>query len=372
MTRVTAFRPTVLTVSLGTIEANFRLVRTFCAPDVRQIAVVKADAYGHGMVSVAKRLLRAGAWGAAVATVDEAVTLREAGVTAPVLILGGSTEEGLREAVRVGVSQAVYDRRALEVLQAEAARLGRPAKAHLKIDTGMSRIGVRGRDETARLLEAWRGCPGVAMEGVFTHFALADADPDFTALQKARFDEAAALARAAGFHPLLHAAASTGIALGEAYWYDAVRPGIVLYGAEVNASFPGIRPAQTLSTRPVRVAWIEAGDTVGYGRTFRAARRTRVMTLPIGYGDGYPRVLGGRADALICGRRAPLIGRVCMDQIMVDVTDIPQADLSSEAVLLGAQGDERITPDELARLAGTIPYEIMLGFGARVTKRETD
>ena len=369
---MSAFRPTVLTVSLGTIESNFRVVRAFCAPGVKQIAVVKADAYGHGMAPVARRLLQAGAWGVAVATVDEAVALREAGVTKPVLILGGSTDEGLREAVRLGAGQAVYDGRALGVMQAEAARLGVKAKAHFKIDTGMSRIGARGKDEIAHLLDAWRACPGVEMEGLFTHFALADADPDFTALQKARFDEAAAMAWKAGFRPLRHAAASTGIALGEAYWYDAARPGIVLYGAEVNASFPGIRPAQTLATRPVRVAWIEEGDTVGYGRTFRAARRTRVMTLPIGYGDGYPRILGNRADALVCGRRAPVIGRVCMDQIMVDVTDIPQADSNSEAVLLGAQGGERITPDELACLADTIPYEIMLGFGARVTKRVTD
>ena len=368
---MSAFRPTVLSISLGTIAENFRIVKARCG-GVKQIAVVKADAYGHGMVLVARRLLGEGAWGVAVATVDEAVALREAGVTAPVIILGGSTEDGLREAVRIGASQAVYDRRALEVMQAEAARLGRPAKAHLKIDTGMSRIGARGREEILALLDAWRGCPGVEMEGAFTHFALADGDPAFTALQKARFDEAVGLARKAGFQPLRHAAASTGIALGEAYWYDAVRPGIVLYGAEVNASFPGIMPAQRLTTRPVRVAWIDEGDTVGYGRTFRAARRTRVMTLPIGYGDGYPRILGNRADALVCGQRAPLIGRVCMDQLMIDVTDIPQADLNSEAVLLGAQDGERITPDELARLADTIPYEIMLGFGARVTKKETD
>ena len=369
---MSAFRPTVLAVSMGAIEHNFRIVRSFCGGGPRQIAVVKADAYGHGMISVARRLLAAGAWGVAVATVDEAVTLRDAGVAAPVLILGGTTDEGLREAVNRGVAQAVYDRHALAVMQAEAERAGRRALAHLKIDTGMSRIGVRGEKDIAAMLEAWRAYPGVAMEGLFTHFALADGDPAFTALQKARFDAAAAMARSAGFSPLRHASASTGIALGAGYWYDAVRPGIVLYGAEVTAQFPGIRPAQTLSTRPVRVQWIDEGDTVGYGRTFRASRPTRVMTLPIGYGDGYPRLLSGRAEALVCGRRAPLIGRVCMDQLMIDVTDIPEANMDSEAVLLGAQGDERITPDELARLAQTIPYEIMLGFGARVTKRETD
>ena len=354
------------------IEENFRIVQNMCGADVKQIAVVKADAYGHGAVAVSKRLLNAGAWALAVATIDEAVELRDAGVTVPILILGGSTDAGLREAVARGVSQAVYDKRALRVMQEEAARLNRPALAHLKIDTGMSRIGVRGGDALRDLLDVWAGCPAVRMEGLFTHFAQADTDPEFTALQKARFDEAIEIVRRAGHSPVRHASASTGIALGPDYWYDAVRPGIVLYGAEVTAQFPGIRPAQTLSTRPVRVEWIDEGDTVGYGCTFRANRRTRVMTLPIGYGDGYPRILSGRACALVCGRRAPLIGRVCMDQLMVDVTDIPEASMDCEAVLLGEQGNERITPDELAALAETIPYEIMLGFSGRVTKREID
>lgn len=369
---MSSFRPTVLTISLQVIEDNFRIAKAVCRDGVRQIAVVKADAYGHGMLPVARRLLAAGAWGAAVATVDEAVELREGGVEAPVLVLGGTDEAGLSEIVARGISQTVYDIPTLERLQAQARRLGATARAHLKVDTGMSRIGARGEAEIAALLDAWRRCPDVRMEGLFTHFAQADADPEFTALQKSRFDAAAAWTRRAGHAPMRHAAASTGIALGEDYWYDAVRPGIVLYGAEVTALFPGIRPAQTLTTRPVRVAWIDEGDTVGYGRTFRAERPTRVMTLPIGYGDGYPRILSGRADALVCGRRAPVIGRVCMDQLMIDVTDIPQAGMDSEAVLLGAQGEERITPDELAALADTIPYEIMLGFGARVTKRVTD
>ena len=351
------------------VEDNFRIVRRTCLSQPACIAVVKADAYGHGMVPVSRRLLQAGARGLAVATIDEAIALRDAGVQAPVLVLGGTCEAGLEEAVARGVSQAVYDESALNIMNRASERLNRPALAHFKIDTGMSRVGTRGAAAISALLEKWTDCPGVRMEGLFTHFANADGDPEFTRLQKSRFDKACALVRSAGFAPLCHASASTGIALGEAYWYDAVRPGIVLYGAEVGALFPGIRPAQTLVTRPVRVEWIDEGDSVGYGRAFRAARRTRVMTLPIGYGDGYPRCLSGRADALVCGRRAPVIGRVCMDQLMIDVTDVPEAGMDCEAVLLGAQGDERITPDELAQLAGTIPYEIMLGFSSRVTRR---
>ena len=288
------------------------------------------------------------------------------------LVLGGTTDDGLREDVRRGVSQAVFSVRDLTVMNAEAERCGIRARAHLKIDTGMSRIGVRSGNALTELLELWRDCPYVDMEGIFTHYAAADSDAAFTALQKARFDRACDLAVRAGFHPIRHAAASTGIALGPDYRYDAVRPGIVLYGAEVNAALPGIRPAQTLVTRPVRIEWIDRGDTVGYGRTFTASGRTRVMTVPIGYGDGYPRILSGKAQALVCGQRAALIGRVCMDQIMIDVTNVPQAGMDSDVVLLGRQGTERITPDELAALAGTIPYEIMLGFGARVDRKVTE
>ena len=172
-----SFRPTVLTSSMRVIEDNFRIVRDMCGAGIRQIAVVKADAYGHGLLPVARRLLSAGAWGLAVATVDEAVTLRDAGVDAPILVLGGSCDGALREAVARGISQAVYDERALHVMQREAERLNRPALAHLKIDTGMSRIGARGEAAVSTLLEDWKTCPAVRMEGLFTHFAQADTDP---------------------------------------------------------------------------------------------------------------------------------------------------------------------------------------------------
>ena len=363
------FRPTVLTTSLSAVEHNFRIVRAFCQDRTRYIAVVKADAYGHGMVPVAKRLLACGATALAVATVDEALTLRDSGITSPVLVLGGTPESAFEEAVRQGVSLAVYDAETLKALSRTAEKADRPALAHLKLDTGMSRIGVRTDEALSALLDVWQNCPRVTMEGAFSHFAAADSDPEFTALQKARFDSGCRMIAERGYKPIRHIAASTGIALGAPCFYDAVRPGIVLYGAEVNRLFPDIVPAQTLTARPTRDEWIDAGDTVGYGRTFRAARRTRLLTLPIGYGDGYPRALSNKADVLIEGKRARIVGRVCMDQLMIDVTDIPEATLNSEAVLLGAQGKERITPDELARLSDTIPYEIMLGFTSRVERR---
>ena len=267
--------------------------------------------------------------------------------------------------MRANAAQAVYLPEMLDVLQDEAARTGIRAKAHLKLDTGMSRIGVRDAAALDALLERWKDCPDVEMEGVFTHFCVADSDPEFTALQNRRFAAALERIRAAGYRPIAHAAATSAM-LDPALQYDMVRAGIGLYGTGVPSLADKLQYAQTLSTRPIRIQTIAAGDTVGYGRTFTARRETRVMTLPIGYGDGYPRLLSNRACALVRGRRAPLIGRVCMDMIMADVTDIPGACLDDEVVLLGRQGDERITPDELAECAETIPYEIMLGFGARV------
>ena len=360
---------TTLTVSLDTIENNYRIAASHCAPNVKQIAVVKDDAYGHNAIAVSKRLLSAGAWGLAVACADEGIELREAGITAPILVLGGALNEHIAEAeVEYGLAQAIGDERALHLMDDASHKVGRRALGHMKVDTGMSRIGARTDEEIASLLEAWQHCPSVIMHGLFSHLANADVDPAFTSHQRSRFMSACDMAEGAGFHPIRHLSASTGIALGGDYHFDAVRQGIVLYGAAVNNLFPGIRPAQTLTTVPVRFEWIDEGEPVGYGCTWRAGRRTLIMTLPVGYGDGYPRALSGKADVLIGGKRAPLVGRVCMDQMMADVTDIPEKDLQGDVVLMGTQGDECITPDELAALSGTIPYEIMLGFGNRFVR----
>ena len=364
-------RPTIMRISTDAVASNARAVRAHIPKGVRMMCVVKADAYGHGSVQTAKKLLSAGADAFAVAIVEEAEALRNAGIESMILLLGGAREASLRRAVRAGASQAVYTPRMLDVLQDEAVRCGRRAMAHLAIDTGMSRIGVKGEDDLRAVLAWWRRCPDVDMEGVFTHFCVADVDPAFTAEQNRCFARALALIREAGHRPLAHAAASTAM-LNPALQYDMVRPGIVLYGSCVPELADELTWAQTLVTRPIRLQWIGAGETVGYGRTFRAQRDTLVMTLPIGYGDGYPRILSNRASVLVRGRRAPLIGRVCMDMVMADVTDIPEVDLEDEVILMGRQGDERITPDELAELAETIPYEIMLGFSPRIPVETVD
>lgn len=365
-------RTTRMLISEDALYQNCRAIRESVPAHVKLMCVVKADAYGHGSVRAARAMLKAGADAFAVAIVEEAEALRKAGIAVPILILGGAEDESLRQAVRSDAAQAVYSAHMLDVLQREAARLGIKAQAHLKIDTGMLRIGVRDPRELERLLAHWReNCPDVLMTGAFTHFCAAESDESFTRIQNRRFAEAIDTIRSAGFKPVVHSAATSAMMQPELQ-YDMVRAGIALYGTLLPELEGRLRYAQKLVCRPVRIETIHAGDTVGYGRTFRAERDMRIMTLPVGYGDGYPRLLSNRADVLVCGKRAPIIGRVCMDQLMVDVTDVPEADLRSEVVLMGAQGEERITPDELARLAGTIPYEIMLGFGARVTRRVVD
>ena len=356
-------RSTSITVSGRALTHNARLIRSRLPDDVRLMAVVKADAYGHGLTYAARAFIEGGAQLLAVAIVEEAVKLREDGFECPILVLGGAEESSIFEAVRIGASQAVFTPEMLRALESAACRYGIRAKAHLKVDTGMSRIGVKGAEELHQLLKVWSGCPHVDMEGMFTHFCVSETDPEFTDIQNERFMAAIKAVRASGFAPITHAAA-TGAFENPKYMYDMVRPGLAMYG--FGAQMEGLIPAQRLTARPVRIERIAPGETVSYGRTFRAERETVVMTLPIGYGDGYPRLLSGKAQAIVCGRRVEQIGRVCMDMTMFDVTDVPGVDLSSEVVLMGTQGNETITPVELADLIGTIPYEIMLSFKARV------
>lgn len=363
-----AMRSTKMIISEEALYQNAKAIRGIIPDDVKLMCVVKADAYGHGSVRAAKAMQKAGADAFAVAIVEEAEVLRNAGIDMPILILGGGEEESLRQAVRCDAAQAVYSADMLDVLQNEAAKLGKKAHAHLKIDSGMSRIGVRHEDDLAALLDHWKQhCPDVLMTGMFTHYCVAESDEEFTLLQNERFENALAKVCAAGFNPVAHSAATSAMARGE-FQHDMVRAGIALYGTLLDELEGTLQYAQKLMCRPVRIEEIHAGDTVGYGRTFKAEKDMRIMTLPIGYGDGYPRILSNRGDVLVCGKRAKIVGNVCMDMIMADVTDIPEAGLSSEVVLMGSQGSERITPDELARHAQTIPYEIMLGFLSRIPR----
>lgn len=359
-------RTTVMKISEQALRNNTKCIRESIPGHVKLMCVVKANAYGHGSAECARIMAENGADAFAVAISEEALHLRRAGIHMPILVLGGGSDESLMEAVEAGASQAVFTEHMLDVLQRAAEKYRVTAKAHLKIDTGMSRIGAKGMDSLKEIVHHWKECcPNVKMEGIFTHFCAADEDEEFTDLQNSRFEEAVAYVKAQGFDPIAHAAATSAM-MKEKYQHDMVRAGVGLYGTLLPELDGKLQYAQQLTCYPVRIDEIAAGETVGYGRTYTAGRPMRVMTIPVGYGDGYPRILSNRADVLVCGKRAKIIGRVCMDMIMADITDIPEASLDSEVVLMGEQGCERITPDELAEKAQTIPYEIMLGFSPRV------
>lgn len=358
------YRGTYLQVDLGAIAYNAAALRRAIAPTPHMLAVVKANAYGHGLVPVAQTVLRNGADYLAVAIPEEGEALRAAGIAAPTLVLGAVNEKGAAASVRFDLTQAVFDRQRVEMLERAAAAQGKIACVHLKCDTGMGRIGVRTAAEIRDVLDAIAQSPHVRLTGAFTHFADADGEGDgYTRMQIETFDRMRAL-----LPPglLIHAAASAAGARYPQARYDMVREGISLYGCPPVPEEAAVIPALSWYTEIAYVKTIPAGACVSYGCAFRAQRETRVATLPVGYGDGYHRALSGRAQVLVGGRRCPVLGRVCMDQTMVDVTDVPRAAAGDQAVLLGAQGTERITAGELAAWANTISYEMLLAATARV------
>jgi len=362
-------RHTYCEIDLNAIRHNVGVMRA-AAPDVDFLAVVKADGYGHGAVPVARAALEAGAKMLAVAIPEEGVELRKAGIDAPILVLGGAEEEASEEIVRHDLTQTVFEEGRIRALAAAGRKLGCAAKVHLKLDTGMCRIGVRTQEAVHTLVSLIDGLEGVELTGCFTHMATADEDWQAgTLAQIARFEM---LTKALEqVHPgkiIKHAANTASIFRYPQAHYDMVRGGIALYGYPPHPEISGLRPAMRWISRAVYVKTIEAGERVSYGGLFEAKRETRVMTVPIGYADGYSRALSGKGCVLVRGQRAPILGRVCMDQIMVDVTDIPDAQTGDEVVLLGAQGDEMIDADEMAAWIGTISYEVICSPSQRVPR----
>jgi alanine racemase len=377
-------RPTEAIVDLEAIRANYRLAVELCGRPA--VGVVKADAYGHGAAPVARALVEAGAPLLAVALVEEALALREAGVAAPVLVMGGAYGGRYDLLLRHRLTPLLSSLEQLAGLAAAARAAGVRATAHLKVDTGMGRLGLLPA-ELGPFAEAARAAPEVEIEGLCTHFASADAeDRGATERQVALFEEAAARLARAGIRPRWrHLGNSAGTIEFPAVAQDLARPGIMLYGylpqaggaplpAASRAALARLRPALTWRTAIVHLKSVPPGAAVSYGGHWVAGRPSRVATLAVGYADGYPRRLSGRpgfgrAEVLVGGRRCPVAGTVCMDMVMADVTAVPGAAVGDEAVLVGAQGEERIGADELAGKAGTIAYEILCGIGARVPRR---
>lgn len=377
-------RPTEAVVDLAAIVHNYRVAVEVGGRPV--MAVVKADAYGHGALEVARALAAAGAPMLAVALVEEGLALREAGIAAPVLVLGAAYGERYDLLVRYRLSPVVFDPAHLRGLAQAARAAGVRASAHLKIDTGLGRVGLLPTDLPA-FLDLSRRTPEVALEGLCTHFASADLeDSAVTERQLRLFDEAArALERAGAPLKFRHLANSAGTVEYPAARQDLTRPGIMLYGylpfgpSRSRSPLAGevsgrLRRALTWRTEIIQLKEVPAGTPVSYGGRWVAQRPSRIATLPVGYADGYDRRLSGRpgfgcADVLVRGRRAPLAGSVCMDLMMADVTEVPGARVGDEVVLLGAQGEEVVDADELAGRGGTISYDVLCAVGARVPRR---
>ncbi len=357
-----------LITDLSQVRLNALAIRRKLPGNVKMLAVVKADAYGHGAVKVAK-CLSGIADCFAVATVQEGTELRNADISLPVQVLGACTDAGdIKAGIKNALTLTAASLRDLKLICEAANALKTPALIALKIDTGMTRLGFRGPAELDKALEYLHdSCSDdLIIREMYTHFADSE-DEEFTRLQRERFNSARIQVLRAGHLPVCHAAASEAM-FNEENQFDMVRAGIALYGTGCHALKLLVCPAQKLVTHPVAFHTVSPGESVGYSRTFTAKRLSRIMTIPCGYGDGYPRILSGKSRVLVNGKSAPVVGNICMDMMMCDVTDIPEADYSSRVVLLGEDGDEQITPDELAGLAGTIPYEIMLGFSGRVEK----
>ncbi|NDY43227.1 alanine racemase [Dissulfurirhabdus thermomarina] len=358
-----------IVVDLEALRANFALLRERLAPGAGVLAVVKSDAYGHGLVPVARALAEAGAWGLGVSEVEEAVRLREAGLRCPVVLLSGLVPEAAEEVVHHGLLPGVTDRATLDALEGAAARADRAVPVHVKVDTGMGRLGFM-PGELAELAAAradrW---PHLRFEGLYTHLAAADdpADP-LNREQIHRFREALELAEAAGWRPgLRHVVNSAGLLHFPEAHFDLARPGIALYGAHPGPVDPDLplRPVMAVTSRIISVRDVPAGWPVSYGHAFVADRPTRVAVIPVGYDDGYLRRLSPGARVLVRGRPSPVIGRVCMKALMADVTDVAGAAPGDEAVLLGRQGRYDIRIEELADRAGTISYELLCLLGRR-------
>lgn len=365
-------RPTIAEIDLDAIAFNMRQIRKLVGPQVKICPAVKADGYGHGAVEVSRTVLDAGAEMLGVATLEEALELREAGIDAPIIILQCVVEDDVGQLVRSNLNTMVCDRDFASALCKEARAAGKAAKVHIKVDTGMGRIGVRPEDAVAFALELSK-MPGLEIEGVFTHFPSADEeDLTFSREQIRQFTDITRAIEAAGVRIQLHHMANSAAILNlpESY-FDMVRPGIMLYGlydSEHVSREVTLRQSMTLKTKIVFLRELHPGRTVSYGRTFTTSRSTLVATIPIGYADGYNRLLSNRAPALVRGKRVPIIGRVCMDQTMLDVTDVPGVALGDEVVLYGSQGNEHISIEGIAALLGTISNEVICAVSRRVPR----
>lgn len=366
-------RPTVAEIDLRSLAFNYRQLQKRIPKGVKLLAVVKADAYGHGAVPVSLKLEKLGVEYLGVAISDEGVELRRGGVKTPILILGGVyRKEDVNQILKYDLTPVVFQKESLKQLTKAAESRVKKVKVHIKVDTGMGRLGVP-LNLWPAFLEALKRFPKIEVEGILSHFSMADEEEGvYTQCQWKAFQEAVTTAKEmeiAGKY--LHVANSATLMRYPTCPGNLARPGILLYGAYPSPKFQGfiqLKPVMTLKTHIHFLKSVPPESKISYGGTFVTKRESLIATLPIGYADGYSRLLSNQGEVLIRGKRAPVIGRVCMDFIMVDVTDIPNVALGDEVVLIGKQGKEQITSEEIAEKINSISYEVLCSIGKRVPR----
>ena len=363
-----SFRPTVVTVDLKILEQNVKKIVDFAAP-AKVMTVVKSNAYGHGLIESAKAFLRGGASSLGVALVEEGIELRSAGITAPILVFGGIFGDQIELYLRNQLDCTASSIDKLKAIDAVAKSMGITAQVHLKIDTGMGRIGVQ-HQNCEPFFKTVAECPHCNIRGIFSHFATADEDDTtFMHLQLARFQQCKKVWQSLypELKPTFHMANSAATEKLKESHFDMVRPGLLCYGiTQWHDSLP-VAQAYSLKSRIVYFKVLQKGDSVAYGRTWIAPRQTRIVTIPIGYGDGYSRSLSGKSHVLIRGKKYPIVGRICMDQIMVDIGQ-DQGFNGDEVVLIGRQLDQEITIKEIAAGMNSIEHEVLTSVNHRVPR----
>lgn len=367
-------RPLWAEINLDNLIHNIREIKKLLEPGTEYISVVKADGYGHGASEVAHVCTDEGIKWFAVAMLDEALELRNSGIKGSILILGYTPETEVEKIVSNGISQVCFNYSLAEAMSNAAVRLGKTAKIHIAVDTGMGRIGLNPDAESADLVLKISKLPNIEIEGVFTHFSSADeADKGYTYLQFKRFKDFLNLLDMRNIKvKYAHAGNSAAIMDLPAVQMNAVRPGIIQYGLypsdDVLKSKLNLKPVMSIKAEVVHVKYVEAGTSISYGRKFTAIRRSRIATLPVGYADGYTRLLNGKAKVIINGAIAPVVGSICMDQCMIDVTDCSSVKPGDEVIIMGSDGNLSISADTIASWMGTINYEVVCMFSKRVPR----
>jgi len=366
--------PLTVGIHLGTLKANFQHIRQLIAPSTKILPIIKADAYGHGAVPVAQTLAPLGIFGFGVASVAEGIVLREHRIQTPIIVMGPLLGDHLQDILHYELTPVISHPDILHQLLAQLPSNTRPFPIHLKIDTGLHRLGFDAQEALRLIPSLSRSTASVTIQGLLTHFADADnPDPTLTTQQLSQFQACIQQIIGQGIHiPICHMANSAGMLFHPTSHLNMVRPGIMLYGytpgQENHSAQIKLKPVMHAQTYIAHLRSLQPGEVVGYNALFRTRRLSQIAVLPVGYTHGFPRHLTGIGHALIKGKPAPIIGKICMDMMMVDVTDIPNPTIGEEVVLLGKQGEEEITAQDYAGWLNTIPYEIICGIGGKANR----